>query len=240
MKQDISNIVVVGFDNFKEVEPEDFIKFSDDYFQHVIFLKNFLKENLGKKVKIPVARTNGMGVLTRKMISGVVEEVENNNFTISTNQDFYHTYENPIQLLIRFDNVLGIIPLSPEYPTIEPLAVDTLKFKDYFASLSDMKNLMKRCINEAHAVTLFYRYSRTKTEFREGGYYVDCELIEVNRSNLKYNHLRTTVPGIGGGPHHYVDLLKREEIDRYIAPDRYLQKVKVSFGTRHEISDVDD
>ena len=219
------------------------IVFSEDYGNHLPMLKKFITDNLHKQVDIPTVRINGDGSSSRKIIHGTLTSIEDNSFTIITREDYYGIRDHSFELLIRFDSVLGIVPLHPQQPRMDPLAVDTRKLKHFFTALTEMKDIMKECLNttEDYAITLFYRYTKANPDFREGNYKVDCsEIIEVNRSNLKYKHLRTTVQLPGKTNYHYVDLHERDEIDRFIAPDRYLWKLTVIFGVKHEFNFHDD
>lgn len=217
------------------IEPEDLIAFNEEYRSTTPKLLKFLRDHLWKIVEIPSVRMIGDGSIQRKVITGRVLTVNGNSFTIVTKQDFSGgIYEIPKKLHVRLDNVLGIVPLLPGCEDMDPFTVSSDEnLKEYFNILGEMKMLMQRCLETKHAATLWYFYSQKKEVFREGKYRVECEIIEVNKSNVKYKHVRTFAHLPGSKTYDYVDLVPREDFDRFIAPDRYLVGVSVLFGESH-------
>lgn len=230
--------MTASFAGFKNVEPEDLIVFSEEYINHLPYLKNFIKDNMNKNVSIPTLRMNKAGYYSKKFIHGSIVTMDEDSFTISTSEDYYGVRDHYFELLIRFDSVLGIIPLHPEQSKMNPLTVDSSKLKDYFTALSEMKDLLTECLDKENcAITIYYRYTKENPDFYKGDYKVEFnEVLEVNLSNLKYKHLRTTVQLSGQSHYHYVNLDEHDEIDRFIAPDRYLYKVVVNLGTVHKFN----
>jgi hypothetical protein len=217
------------------IEPEDLITFNEEYTQIIPKLFTFLRDNLWKIVEVPAVRIAGDGSIQRKVITGRVMTVNENSFNIVTNQDFSGgIYEVPRKLHVRLDNVLGIVPLMPGCEDMDPFTVSSDEnLKEYFNTLEEMRMLMQRCLEMKHAATLWYCYSQKKEVFREGKYRVECEILEVNKSNIKYKHIRTFAQLPGSKKYDYVDLVPREDFDRFIAPDRYLVGFSVLFGESH-------
>jgi len=217
------------------VEPEELVTFNDEYRALRHRLRPFLKDNLWKLIEIPAVRIQGDGSVQRKVITGRVLAVNESSFTIITKQDLSGgTYHSLTKIHIRLDNVLGVVPLLPGYEDMDPFTISSGQhLKEYFECMENMRALMQKCIGTEHAATLWYRYSHKKPIFREGKYRVECEILEVNKSNVKYKHVRTFVHLPGSTIYDYVDLVPRVDFDRYVAPDRYLVGFSVAFGESH-------
>ncbi len=228
--------VEVAFNEYKYVEPESLHSFNEDYKKIFPALAQFINQSQGKIVSIPVGRIQNDGSFKTKILNGQVCEVGENNFFFKTKEDLSSVYDHPAKILIRLDNALGMIPLHPDYPDMNPLTVNIREFRSYFKALTGMRNLLAGCIGTEHALTLYYRYSKKNSNFRKGGYRSEGEVLEVNKSNIVYNHMRTFTHIPGQLVYDYVDMRPRIETDRFVAPDRYLSRVVVILGTKHEIN----
>ncbi len=228
--------VKVEFSDYKSVEPEQLHSFTKEYENIRPSIEEDVRLNQGKIIEIPIGRVNSDGSFSSKIITGQVGEIGDKYFFLKTKKDLSNTYDEPVTILIRLDNTLGMIPLHSSQPDMNPLSVNVKEFRSYFKALTEMRKLLLECINTEHALTLHYRYSKTNMAFRKGGYKVEGEVMEVNKSNIVYKHLRTLVLLPGEDKYHYVNLLEKEEIDRFVAPDRYLQAVNINFGAKHKIN----
>jgi len=230
----------IVFKDYHLVEPENLISLSDAYTEKVPEIREFLQNNLQKTVEILLCRINSNGSFNRKLISGIVKTVDDSRFTLLTAEDFHSKYDNLITLTVRFENVLGDVPLLPHQSAIHPYEIESSKqFSDYFQIfIPKMMTLMKSCIGTTHAATVYYHYSKTQPLHRNGNYKVECSILEVNRSNFKYDHARTI--SFIDKEHSYVNIVPNRDVDRYIAPDRFIKKVTVHFGDTHHINPHDD
>jgi hypothetical protein len=234
-----SNTKTVEFCGFNSVEPMQLISFNKKYLDHVTILKNYLYRNQGRQVQILLVRINQNGLTSEKIITGNVGQIMNNQFNFTTSEDFSGVYDYPQDRTFRFDNVLGNVPLLPTESKIKPFKIGSSElFSSYFCSLLKMRKLLKECVNITHAATLYYRYCKEKPSFRNGNYKVECEILKVNQSNVQFQHFRTF--SYVNSDNSYVNIVPYVDFDRFIAPDRYLQKVNVNFGIKHSINLCDD
>ncbi|MES2931011.1 MAG: hypothetical protein V4665_04500 [Patescibacteria group bacterium] len=229
--------VKVGFADFGSVEPEGLLSFNEPYLNHVEILKQYLQAHKGQLVPLLLKRIDHNGLLMEKIVTGRVGKIQKNHFMFSTTADISSTYEEPYDLLVRFDNPLGNIPMLPSARHIKFLRISD-PFKTYVKALADMRKLLSEPVGTLHAATLYYHYTKEKPTFRNGNYRIKCNIIEVNKSNVMYEHLHTFAHV--DSLQRYSDLGRRIDVDRFIAPDRYLKEVSVTFGQRHEINFHDD
>jgi hypothetical protein len=230
--------VKVGFYKFQLIEPKDLISFSKRYLDHGSILKPYLVANQGKRIKLVLARINPEGSFVRKLVYGTVGDIKDNQFIFSTTQDFHNVYESPIDLVIRFDNVLGTVPLLPK-SRLKPFKVgSSAKLRSYFNALKKMRKLLEECVGKVHAAKLRYRYCKEKPTFRDGNYTTECEILKVNKSNVQFKHFRTSA--FVNPENKHINLNSGIDIDRFVAPDRYLQEVIVTFGIKHNFNPIDD
>jgi hypothetical protein len=236
--QDLQTMIFPGFE---KIEPEDLISLSADYRKHSPEVKEFAKKNIGKTKEMHFARINLDGSLTERTIFGTILQVEENYFHWSSNENFDGTKnEKPVNSIMRFENVLGIIPILPSAKGIILYEDDSSeKTRGYFLWLNEARKLMQCYTDTTHAATLHFRYNKEKELFRNGNYKIECSLVTVNHSNVAYNHNRTFA--FKNRNERYVDLIPRSnEIDRFIAPDRYLSGVTIVPNRQHQFNYADD
>ena len=240
MKTTSKKTGAVEFLDYKKIEPEDLTTFSKEYKEHIPLLKKYITENRKKICEVKLMRITENGSLKERIILGAIGSISENNFEFYSNIDINGTYyEDSHKILIRLDNVLGIIPMLPSV-TIYPFENDSSKAtRNYFRALKKMTDLMKQSVGIKHSAFLFYRYDKKNPTLRNGNYQVECEITKVNKSNVEYQHYRTF--SFVDKENSYVDIVPRDnEVDRFIAPDRYLQKVQIFFGTSPKINPHDD
>jgi hypothetical protein len=241
MNSTIQSPTIIEFSDFQSVEPEDLISLSPDYKKHIEVLKNYVYENEGQYVEIVIKRINSKSSISRKKINGRIKAINGNSFTLMADQDMDNVYDHEKELVLRWDNPLGNIPMLPSAAHLIPVGTNSSELLTlYFAKLAEMMALLKKCIGVQHAVTLHYHYHKKNDLFRKGKYRIECEILEVNKSNIKIKHIRSFTHIPGEKSYGYVVCIPHIDFDRYAAPDRYLQKVIVHFGTSHQVNINDD
>ena len=232
----------IAFSDYKKIEPEDLISLSKEYNDHIPELKTYLKKFLKRVVEIHFVRIKDVnGGLIEKTIMGTIEELTEKYFKFSAFKDISGTkYEIPYVSIVRFDNVLGIIPVLPKFKGVKIYENNSSKkTKIYFDQLEKIKILMKKSVGTIHTATLYYRYSKKKPVLRAGNYQVLCEIKKVNNSNVEYKHCRTYAY-VSKQESYVVCVPLENEVDRFIAPDRYLWKVEIIFGKKCQINFGDE
>jgi hypothetical protein len=234
----INQLDVVEFSEYESVEPKDLISFSREYNENLNVLVSTIRSANDKNITLSIARIESDGGWGKKDITGSVKDPSDLNFIFVSNHDFYGTYDYKKETLIHFNNVLGDVPMLPTF-TFCPYEVDDLDSqKSYFLKLEEMKELLKSSIDAAHSAKLFYRFDKNHTNYRENGFVVECEIKEVNKSNLKIFHLRTS--SFGGEENSLVDLTQGDKVQRFISPNCFLYKVSVSWGLKNKINLCDE
>jgi hypothetical protein len=235
------NEKVVIFNNYANIEPQELIRLNLEYNNCIPELKDLLRKNKDKNLELPFVRIKPNGFILYKKIFGTIGELKENQFQFTSNKDIDgNQYEEKRIFTIRLDNVLGTIPLLPSMSNINPFENNSSeKTKEYFDVLLEMKELMKNYSGLQHAAILFYRYDKKNYLFRNGNYKVECKITQVNNSNIEYEHYRTF--SFISKDESYVDYVPRTgDIDRFIAPDRYLWKVEIDPNREHNINPYDE
>jgi len=231
----------VLFPDFGNIEPENLISLTKEYVnEHVPKLINFVKKNEGKTKEISFKRINPNGVISEKIIFGTIGKTNGNHFIFTANTDMNGTIsEIPMVFTVRWDNVLGMIPILPSKKGMSVYEdSSSTETKKYFEVLGDMKNLLQKSIGLNGHVKAFYRYNEQNRLYRDGNFCVECQPLKVNNSNFEYYHYKTSA--YISKDDYYADILQRNnEVDRFIAPDRYLYKVQY-VGSPYSGNSIDD
>jgi hypothetical protein len=221
---------IVRFPDYLSVKPRDLIRFNERYIKHIPFLMNFVRNNVGKDVKLFFTRLNPDGsLLENKAVKCFIESVEKNRFTTLSNESLFGniTYEQLIRTLVRTENFLGIIPLLEDFEpfndNFSPILLTYLEF------LKKVKRLMLSCVGLDNASTFMWRYNEP---FHKGNFLTKGKVTKVNESNVEYDCVLIQTPD-------YKDIIPHPEVDRFIAPDRYLQGFETEFGILHKVNPWD-
>lgn len=233
--------IVLEYPDVETTEPEELISFSEEYLRNIPSFMREIEKKVGENMTINFARIQQNGDVAKKIMTGKIKEVIDENFIFHTNQSPSDgsVYENGIDILIRTDNVLGLIPLPQNLNPFEGLST---KAKNYLHWLGNTKQFMWKYLYEKHSAYFHWKYSKHKNNFRLGKYQTEGKILEVNYSNIKYYHLRTIsfVPESVEGGSCYIDIVPRKENDRFIAPDRYLWRVEILLGIESKINPHDE
>lgn len=233
---------VVIFPHYREIEPKQLIEISEEYLSHIPTLMNFIIRNEGTEVQLLFVQIEKNKLNpSKKIITGVVKNIEENHFTFISTENIRNVYDRKIETEIRLDNVFGMLPLLPSASDINPYHKGgTFALGgNYSKTLSEMHTLLRSCIGTQHAAKLFYRYSQESGEvFKNGNHCIECEISNVNKSNVEYKHIRTIA--FINKEKSYVDIRKRNNVEHYVNPDKYLYKVEVELNRTHKINPYDD
>ena len=224
------NPSVAEFIGAKDVEPKDLHSFTNEYISFVPILRSYLQAHIGETLPLLIKRIQPDTSFMEKIITGRIGAVSDNQFTFWVCEDMQCTYDEVMPWVLRFENALGNIPMLIELPDgmkIKKLLRVSPQFKPYMRDLVKMKKLLKDCIGAVHAAKLFYRYKSTTTNFWDGGYYVEAQILGLNGSNVELKHFRTFQYDT------YTNLITHTVVNPFVKPDAYLQRVWVSFGVEH-------
>ena len=239
--------MIKKYPGYASIEPEDLFLFSEEYLKEISSFISELKTLKEKRevTTLSFTRIQPDGSIKEKSMSGFICEVDEQkrNFTFASLQFFDNEAinEDMVPILIRTDNVLGLIPKILR--TGSPFSEEpSKKTRAYVAWLRNtMIPSLNSCIGKEHFVKFLWKYSKKNELFRNGNYYSEGEILQVNRSNVEFNHFGTFAKW---GGERYVDIIPRispnHEIDRFIAPDRFLYGVVIHFGTKGKIYSFDD
>ena len=213
------------FPLFDEVEPEHLFGFHKEYLNQLPELKAMIAAKFRKQTEICVKRIQPNGSVKHKIFRGFIESFSEKGFNLLTNETWNCIHDDLQTIFFRFDNILADVPvLSFETPIFDFRSKS--KAKKYMLWLEDIKKELEKLIGTDHNVILNYKYSKTKPLFRDGHYHVISKITEVNKSNLKFDHFKTMA--YINNEQSYIDLVPREnEIDRFIAGDRYLSSITI-------------
>jgi hypothetical protein len=232
----ISQKQTIFFPHAASVEPKDLITFHDDYLNHLFELKHYLKKNAGSTVTILLRRINSDESVAEKRITGVVTSIADDFFIFSAYHDLSSEYDYMHESTIRFDNVLGDIPLMAHAADMKMVEISK-SLDSYRKSLAEMRVLLLTALDVEHAATLYFRHSNERDLFVKGDYRVDCEILKVNKSNALIKRFRSHA--YIDKNNQYLDLAKYDEHVRFVS-DCYLWKVDLCLGEKHSINMYDE
>ena len=234
------------FPMYEELEPEDLIIFNQDYLEHISKVMEYVSKNEKSPIRLLFRRIHySNGTIPEKSIWGVPQDVKTNfkdeSFVFSTNENMEGgLFSPPIKILIRPRNVLGMLPFLTSTTIKNPFEENSLSgSKDFFEWLIELKKFLEQFVGTEHFVKFFYKYSKRCPFFRNGNYHVVGKISKVNLSNVEYTHYQT----FSCCPEYdkYVNLGELPgEVDRFIAPDRYLWKVIVYPEMKNTLTSWDD
>lgn len=239
MKTQISSGTKVTFENFLKVEPEDLIAFSKEYLNHVSELMKYLTRK--RQLQLCLKRINPNGSVQEKMIHGFVSNIdpEKKSFEFFSGEDFYgNHYEEGIKTFIRTDNVLGLVPLLPN-TGINPYKNSSFPMTlEYFRCLEKMKRLLNTCVGIEHMVTLFFRFNKANELRRNGNFFMETQVLKVNKSNVEIKFLRSSA--YVNEENFIADIVPRIRTVLFTTPERYLSTVRISSMEKPEFNPHDD
>lgn len=236
MKKNTFHQLTAEFHTPYAIEPADLLTFSQKYLDHQSSLRKHLLQRLGSDTTLLFSRVDSSGGSEKRTVFGKVIDVQKDAFVFKLFRDGSVEYEYGNVMHIRFQNVLGNVPLLQSGTSINPYKINhSAVFGEYFTFVGRARALLRKACGGQHAAILYYQYDEANEKFRNGNYRVECEILKVNTSNVEYKHIRTFVDD-----HSYVDMIPRTEHDRFIAPDRFLKKATVHFGLKHFCDGYDD
>jgi len=197
---------------------------------NLILLKDYINRNKGRQIKLPVTRIKEDGLFSWKHITGIVGSMGENSFHFYTCQDLSSSiYEEPIDLVVRFDNILGIIPMHPELDCINPFIISSC-YSNYLRSLIDMRTLLQECVG--YSCNMLYK---GKHNFLR----IEGEIVKTNKSNVEYKNFRSVVYNNSDNFYKIVELNPGNRITLYINHLQYLIEVS-TIGVKNQINQYDD
>jgi hypothetical protein len=227
----------VSFLDAKNIEPKDLITFDDAYLNHLIELKKYLQANIGcGSTPLLIKRINQDTEIIHKEVKGLIQSVSDDRFIFLVHEDLSSTYDFEHPWTIRLDSVLGDIPLLPDAGNIK-LAKISESFKPYLKSLAEMRALLLTAVGKKHAATIHFRFKNDMKTYCLGDYHVDCEILEVNKSNAKIKRLKASA--YINKDDMYCDFAVVEKHVRFVS-DCYVWKVSLNLNEDHVVNRFDD
>jgi len=217
----------IKFEQPNVLDPRNLITFSREYKAHIPTLVDFLKSKVGQIVSLPFSRINDDGVVKCKIIAGTVTKVDDKEFTFTSDMDVYINYDDEHRLVKTFDNVIGDVPMMPDFQG-EVFSFDESVYFEYTNTLSQMKELLTECVGHQHRVKLSFRsLSNTKE--------VECKILKVNKSNIGVLQESSIVKPAGAiilGP-------LRTNL-KFVTPTYFLSEVAVFYGKHQPVYAFDE
>lgn len=232
-----TNKVVVEFPNYEFIEPAELITLSKEYKNRKAEIIDVLRKNKGRLMSIFIARMQHAGMWGKKKITGTVYSVSDNQFTFITNEDYYSKYENNIELIINFENILGNVPLLLSMEEVIPFKFGK-KFDGYLKFKREIRCLLKKEVGVAHSAILYFRYGKDNFLRREGNFHIECEILKVNRSNVEIRHSKSLA--FINKNNHYLVTGEYEMVKNFVSLDCYLWKVVISPGIKSLSNSFDE
>ncbi len=219
------------------LEPEDLYVLSAEYKESLQEFNKYLKSHKRQFVTILVKRLNPDTTIKQKLFSGKLLSVQNNGFTILTSDSWGAVSETPVKHFFRTDNPLGDVPVISE--NINPYVMSYREeIRAYIKWLNFVRDALIKLPETPHYVRLDYKYTKQNSLFREGNFHVIAKIKEVNHSNLEL--YRYAAKAYVDKDHIYANIIPTTDIDRYLAPDRYLHQVTITEGIEYPHNPYDE
>jgi hypothetical protein len=207
------------------IQPSNLITLNEDYQEKLRDFKQYISTRVNSRhiayFSTQRITQHGPTIVDKKMF---VTLIQPNGFYATQN----YKDETDTPVFFRYDNVLGEIPC---------LQID--KNTNFFEISNDFPEISKQLLelyedlkhHNTGGIELEYQYA-PRTTFEGKKFSILGNLIQVNKSNIEYQHVRTW-----GGEliqlnktdktYSLVDLVPHREIDRFIAPDRILREIRL-------------
>lgn len=225
---DTSVIGNYAFPGFQQIEPEHLFGFSKAYNMQLPELKERIKKSVGIITFSAKRLDSTTGEIRTKKFTGTVKKHEEKGFLFCTREPEGQD-EAETEIFFRYDNILGYVPCLSE--KTNPYGFrHTEVVKDYLHWWRSLHETLSN-LPQAHYVVLQYKYSASQRLFRDGNYRIFAKLIKTNGSNLEFWHYTTRA--WVSPEDYYANIIPHLEIDRCIAPDRFLSSITVFQGDYH-------
>lgn len=234
----LTSPVVIEFPDFKTVEPSDLITFSDEYEAHRAELVSTLQMIEGKNGfmlrTVRVGRDGNIKSLDRV---GTVENLNKDGFTFISQMggEGFKDDDQGEKTHIRFNNVLGEVPLLPSTQIENPFDFGS-HFESYLIFQEKVRTLLKEGVGKTHKLTLHLRYGKDYPTRRNGKFFVEGEILKVNKSNLEINRLKSFS---GNMDNYTLDIVPKEKAIRFITSKCYIWKVEYLPDVKNQINPFD-
>lgn len=220
--------------------PKHLMILNKEYLTLANKLISHLKEN--PQGKVLFKRLMEDGNIQEKTIEGKAIKIKENSFSFISADSLEGNvlYENLHEIHVRTDNVLGWVPFLPGEKLNPFENREDEETKDFFDFLKRAKVLMSEYLNIEHSAILCFRLDDGGKEI------IDCEIREVNGSNVKILQKRLVFikrkrskPGLSSEEEKVVNLYTGEKNILFLSPEKFLQKVEL-FPGKNNISPFDD
>lgn len=232
-------VSLVSF-NVRIQKPEQLLSFSPEYLRISSEMKTFIRSNNGKEIILPFARVEAGGQHVVKEMKCRITEIDSEKFIFKTPKDFSGIIHDELtEIEIKFNNVMGWIPVLPKKEKINPFVVNSKMFSSYFSALKEVRELMTKCLYEDHSATAVFSFGEEKGNQKK---FIECEIIKVNKSNFRYKNARTYTEVSLGKKVDYinVNILPITDIAYFINNKYFLEKFSVTFGVKNHVNQHDD
>lgn len=224
-----------SFNFTEDINSMDLVNFSKNYLDMLKLMYKDLKENKNRTISLFFTRIQENGALKDpKIYTGLIEEVKENSFNFSNNY-YMSTFSQTDYLvtnLIRTDNLLGVIPILPEYKDIKIFDRNHTNFAmKYFRFLVNIKKELKNLIlySKNHYVELIFQNK-----------IIECEILEINNSNLLINQKREYSAELENGKYKFVDSRPQTKNILFIEREDFLKSVILHPNTNLKINPYDE
>lgn len=213
---------ILIFDSKTNLLTSDLISLTKNYSTHTSDYLKKIKENGERIFELTVTRVTEEGSLKEpKTYKGFLTEIKENEFIFTTNFDLNtgSQYEDLKDWVVRTDNVLGIIPLFKKKDTKNIIQYNRSKTSlKYFSFLRKLKKELRDVLSAKHYIEIFFR-----------DHIIECELLEVNKSNLLIKQLRMYNPEIDNktGKYKFVDLAPQTKNILFVERNDFVKKVVI-------------
>lgn len=232
----LTHPVVIEFPDFKSIEPEDLITFSNQYETHrseIISTLRLIQDKSG--FNLMTVRVGHDGQLKWKERTGMVRSVTDDGFTFISRIEGEGVKDDDHgeKTYIRFHNVLGEVPMLSSMHLATPFKFGG-QLTGYLAFQKKVKNLL---VGEVNSARIFLRYGKDYPR-RKNGKILECEILKVNKSNIEIKFFRGDA---GEEGHRSIELSPgRKKIVRFITSKFYISKIQYSKGIKNTINAFDE
>jgi hypothetical protein len=217
---------------------EDVITFNSNHKKNTKEFVDSFSKLVGNPIELVTKRITNFGYHLRRYPNHTLIGITETGLRLKDKTVLNSSEEDDPTIFLNFNNLLGEIPILPKYTHSElwDVGESFLKLKkqyDDFYHITQLKNF------NSVGIQLEYQYISSDS-FSKFPYLIKGNLKKINLSNVEIFHLLTWGGELKNHTSFsYVDMVPRNDVVRFLGPDRALKKIKI-FDHRLVVNPYDE
>lgn len=218
-----SSFLEINFPNSEKIKKVDgLLNFSDFYLEEIRKTKKFLLPRENKWIPLFFTRMSLDGQIENPIeYYGIPKNIKEDSFDFVNGYNISGKYDaggDEIVNHITFNNILGVIPTLGIIKKENIFEVKNSKTaKEYLKFIEKLTKTAKSFLEKPHHLKIFF----------SDGYITECEVLEINKSNLLVKSLRTYKNQLQNGHYVYVNVVPHKKNIYFISRESFIQKIQL-------------